>query len=227
MNYSKRIVCLANSRKFLGRCVAGRQVVEGRYGDWIRPVSARPSAEVSLDERRYENGADPCILDVIEIPMIGPVPKMHQTENHMFADGYWAKVGKIGWKDLPAIVENPTTLWTNGASTYNGTNDKVSQALAARLTNSLYLIGPLNISVQVQTEGGVFGSAKRRIRADFRYNGAPYNFIVTDPEAERYFLAQKNGVYPLDDVYLCVSLPEPFDGNCYKLVATIISEEGF
>ena len=37
----KRIVCLANSRKRGGRCVAGKELLaDGRAGGWIRPVSA-------------------------------------------------------------------------------------------------------------------------------------------------------------------------------------------
>lgn len=59
MNFVKRIVCLANSRKQSGRCIAGKEVLENGYGHWIRPVSARPSAEVSEEERRYDISIHP------------------------------------------------------------------------------------------------------------------------------------------------------------------------
>lgn len=92
MNYSKRIVCLADSKKPGGRCIAGKEVVQDAYGGWIRPVSVRPSAEINLEERQYENGREPQIPDVIEIPMLAPVPRVHQTENHMIdAESYWTK----------------------------------------------------------------------------------------------------------------------------------------
>ena len=42
----KRIVCLANSRKMHGRCVAGREWRDGLAGQWIRPVSNREQQEV-------------------------------------------------------------------------------------------------------------------------------------------------------------------------------------
>lgn len=228
MPYTKKIVCLANSRKPSGRCLAGREILNNAYVGWVRPVSARPSAEISLEERRYENGSDPQILDVIQIQMIGAVPRVHQTENHMIdAAVYWSRIGAIGWNDLAALAERPAALWINGDSTYHGTNDRVNHQLAPQLQNSLYLIRPEAVNVQVQTEGGVFGPAKRRVRSDFRYNGVGYNFIVTDPVAEQVFLARDNGVYPLNNVYLCVSLTEPYDGDhcCHKLVATIIGEE--
>ncbi len=228
MNYTRKIVCLANSRKPGGRCVAGREVLENAYGGWIRPVSVRPSAEISLEERRYENGQDPQILDVVNIPMLAPVPRVHQTENHMIdAEKYWTKERVLKWADLPSLVERPTLLWLNETSTYHGTNDCVSQTDAARLSSSLYLIRPETLNVHVQVEGGMFGPSKRRVRADFRYNGTRYNFIVTDPIAEQAFLPRDEGVFPVNNVYLCVSLTEAYegDGRCHKLVATIISEQ--
>jgi hypothetical protein len=152
-------------------------VHENAYGCWIRPVSVRPSAEISLEERRYENGRDPQILDVINIPMIAPVPRVHQTENHMIdAEQYWTKEAALTWADLPSLVERPGSLWLNGTSTYHGTNDCIAQIHAAQLTSSLFLIRPESLNVQVRTEGGMFGRLKRRVRADFRYNGTGVQF---------------------------------------------------
>ena len=89
------------------------------------------------------------------------------------------------------------------------------------------MIEPTSLNVVVQVEGGMFGPAKRRVRADFEYNSTGYRFMVTDPIAEKAFLGDNDGVFPVLDAYLCISLTEPFegDGKCHKLVATIFTEE--
>jgi len=77
----KRIVCLANSRKLNGRCIAGKELLGGRSVGWIRPVSAREHEEVSEYERQYEDGSDPQVLDIIDVSLLDPRPKSYQQEN--------------------------------------------------------------------------------------------------------------------------------------------------
>jgi hypothetical protein len=108
---SKNIVCLATSRKPGGRCVAGKEALADGYGSWIRTVSSRLSAEIELTERQYEDGTEPKLLDIIRIPMIGAMPRVHQTENRMIdAAYYWKKTGTVAWDDLDELLDAPTTL---------------------------------------------------------------------------------------------------------------------
>ena len=225
--YIEQIVCLANSRKNSGRCIAGKEVLLHGYGSWIRPVSARPSGEVSEEERRFENGEDPRVLDIIDVPLIVAVPMLHQTENHIIAsDCYWTKKGRLPWDEVKHLIDTPASLWSNGDSTYYGVNDRVTVEQAATMTYSLLLIEPENPNISVQTEGAEFGNPRRRVRANFTYQGVQYRLIVTDPVAERAFLAKPDGRYPLITTYLCVSLGEAHtDGYCYKLVAAVINQQ--
>ena len=135
MGYKKRIVCLANSFKPpAGRCFAGREVLENGFGNWIRPVSARPTGEVLLHEYRYENQTTPKLLDVIEIPLLNPDPRHHQTENHVIDEGRWAKVDTLSFGSLEKLQDKPATLWINSDHTKgDGYFDCISHAEGFRV----------------------------------------------------------------------------------------------
>ena len=208
MGYDKTILCLANSRRQQGRCIAGKEVVANGYGEWIRPVSAGDTDETSEEERRYEDGQDPTILDIIRIPMLEHSPRTYQSENHVIDDQYyWERIGQAGWDDaIDALDKVPGPLWHNGESTWHGSNDKVPEAIADQLSSSLCLIRPEGTMVHVAREGGDFGPRRRRVRASFILNGFHYNFVVTDPIIERQYLAQQDGLYPVEYAILCLSL---------------------
>ena len=225
VNYRKEIVCLANSRKTAGRCVAGIEHTTDGWGDWIRPVSARPTEEISAEERHYENGLDPVLLDTISIPFLEARPHGAQQENHLIdADYYWEKTGNIEWCDLEDLVDEVEgPLWLNGACSYNGLNDQIPEDQASQLENSLVLVRPDTLEIAVRLEG-YQSPQKRKVRACFSLNGHQYRLMVTDPVVTSEYLQQENGTYTLiaEDVYMCVSIGEPFHGYCYKLVASII-----
>jgi hypothetical protein len=224
VSISKRIVCLANSRKLQGRCVAGRELQNEGPGPWIRPVSDRPSEEVSEEERRYQDGSDPKILDVIDVPLIAARPKGYQQENWLLdPQTYWVKRGRSRWEDLAALQDRAGPLWLNGFSSYNGVNDRIPLTQAMELMSSLKLIHVNNLSIRVFAPGEAFRNTKRRVQANFSFDRTDYALWVTDPIVERQYLAQPDADYPLRDVYLTVSIGEPYQDYCYKLVATVIT----
>ena len=226
MSYEKTIICFANSRKMSGRCVAGREFSGGTVGDWIRPVSSRGTEEVSEEERGYQDGRDPRVLDVIRIQFLEARPHGWQQENHLLDDRtYWGFLRRATWSELESAVQPLRgPLWKNGDSSYYGVNDRVSETVAQTFSSSLCLIQPSNLRLIVATEGAEFGDAPRRkVRADFSYDGEPYRIAVTDPVTTRECLAMADGEHKLNDAYLCVSLGEPWKGEAYKLVAAVIT----
>ena len=109
----KRIVCLANSRKWSGRCVAGREISAGGYpGPWVRPVSDREHEEVSEHERQYQDGSEPRVLDVIEVPVLEARPSGFQRENWLLdPNRYWQLVRRLTPSDLARFAMREATLW--------------------------------------------------------------------------------------------------------------------
>lgn len=223
MPYSKAIVCLANSWKKSGSCVAGKEISAAcDLGSWIRPVSDRPTHEISLAEQTYADGTRPALLDKIEVCLQEHVPKEYQVENHLICpDTRWIKTGTVSWSDLDtAIDECGDSLWLNGYGSTNGINDQIPYEQAKRLPDSLKLIEPDAISIVVAREG-IFG--RRAARAHFLLNGKNYVLKVTDPMASQHYCGLGNGRHVVASARLCVSLGEPFKGICYKLVAGIVT----
>lgn len=236
MRYVKKIVCLANSRKFGGYCFAGKEVLNSGYGDWVRPVSARETEEISKEEQTFADGDCPKLLDVVAVPMLEHRPQNFQQENHLVDDKtMWRKVGRVSHNELPSLLdETPGPLWVN----YGGNNDRISVVDARNFRYSLLLIKPdsLNITVDWKPYGR---RGEKQIRAKFRHNDHSYNLVVTDLVAETKYAQmstagyRKNGrdlpcQYSIPgDMHLCVSLAErPFEGKYFKLVAAIIGDAG-
>lgn len=197
------------------------------FGDWIRPVSARPTREVSDEERRYEDGTDPVILDVIDIQMSSHEPEHHQRENHVIDPTFrWVRQGHVTWRNLQAAVEHPAgPLWLNGSSSSHGLNDRVPEDQLHAFTQSLYLVQPEKLVVVVGREDSPFGPARRRVRAHFNLAKDDYWVAITDPVVEQEYLAQGDGETEVEHALLCMSLAEVFHGFAYKLAAAVITPQ--
>ncbi|MGH8533158.1 MAG: dual OB domain-containing protein [Gammaproteobacteria bacterium] len=226
MKYTKTIVCFANSRKTAGRCIAGKEWQGGKPGVWVRPVSARPTHEVSEEERRYEDGRNLQLLDIIEVPCDSHQPLPHQRENHVIDPGYYlVKQGKLIWKDIQVWLDSPNTLWGVGQGSYAGLNNRV--AIGQEDGTSLYLISVERLGLLVGRKAPEYPDSKRAVRGEFSYRGTPYRMDVTDPVVERNYLNQVDGQYDILRPVLCISLGDPYQGYFYKLIAAVLYSERF
>lgn len=220
----KRIVCLANSRKLSERCLAGKEVSHDAAYPWIRPVSNRPTQEVPLTLRRYRDGSDPALLDLIDVPLKRHEAKSYQSENWLLDAGQrWTRAGRMTWSQLSAIADDPPSLWLNGSSTAQGLNDRVATADAEQLTESLYLLRLETMQVRIYAPNAR-DEFSRRVQATFRHRGVEYRLRVTDPVIEDQYLLGDDGTHDIGRCFATVSLGEPFMGYCYKLVAAVIRE---
>lgn len=219
----KTIICLANSRKISGRCVAGREVSANGIADWIRPISGRPTHELSEYERRYQNGQDPRLLDIVTVPVVAPRPHAYQVENYLIdPHSHWIFGGRATKAQLLSCIDaGKGPLWGNNSS-YNGTNDRIDEHAAAALGESPKLIRVNDLTIQVSIEGAEFNNARRRVRGEFTRSGRSHLVSITDPLVERQYLAGKDGTFQVGEAILCVSLGDPHNGYAYMLIAGVI-----
>jgi hypothetical protein len=219
MAYLKRFVCLANSRKFSGRCVAGIEITSNGLGDWVRPISSRPSEELAIEDRRYQNGQDVKLLDIVDVRFLQARPHACQTENHVIDDEYyWVQTGAYRAVDLLPITKTKGPLWVDGHSSFSGENDRIPLAIADQQSSSLLLVSSPSVTIIVAA-----GLKKRQVRTRFRLGDTRYCLSLTDPQMEGTYLAKNDGEYDYGSrALMCVSLGEPFDGFRYKLAASLI-----
>ncbi len=218
----RKIICLANSRKYYGRCIAGKEV---NGLDWIRPISSRDNEELLLSHIKYSNGAEVGLLDIIELDLTKRKPAQYQPENWLINEKVkWEKSGFFEVNKLDKICDNPKTLWLVDKS-----NDRVPEDYWKnnQIKSSLYLIKPSSFYLKREDYDPPNGPTKKKIRAVFDYNGVQYDFRVTDVAIESTYLNKGEGEYRLNcsATYLCISLSEPFmrmGNSCFKLVASII-----
>ena len=187
---------------------------------------ARDQQEVSEYERQYEDGSDPRVLDIIDIPVLKPQPEDYQTENWLLdSKCYWEKVGSFSPLGLSALTEPPELLWIDGHSTYHGRNDKIPTESAGSVSSSLRLIRVAELELDVFMPGEAFGNTKRRVQGRFVHAGQEYALWATDPGYERRYLAKLDGTYRIGECHLTISLGEPYQGAFYKLIAAIIEPD--
>ncbi len=228
MPMTKRIVCLANSRKLSGRCIAGRELVDNFPGDWIRPISTPGHPEIPERKCQYENGSDLRLLDIVDIPLQKHQPWDHQQENWLLdpQDG-WIKVDEYSWNDLQKLSEIGGTLWQNGyhTRTTKGYNNQIPLDQAKKETCSLKLIHVNKLSLHVYAPYKDYGKPEeRRVQGKFHFSDNYYSIRVTDPDIEEAYLKREDGDYNLGECYLTISLGNPFNGFCHKLIAAVMEK---
>ena len=231
MSYKKTIVCLANSRKYQGRCVAGLEWRYSKPGVWVRPVSGMEKG-ILVYERfcGNANGRDPRLLDLIEIEFLVPQPHAFQQENHRIDPRLrWTFRGTVKPEQLlSAVVKVRGPLWVNAGSSKKGMNDVVPESAALQLESSLMLVQPEELVVRLTVEEVAFGEPKRRMRGEFWLDGCRYIFSVTDCRLEEQMAKCESGYEKrFRKPLLCLSVSEVLASQraCYKLIAGVVSTQ--
>lgn len=222
--HTATFVCLANSRKNSGRCLAGKAFVNGSYSKWIRPVTEHSHEELHTHEHCLQTGEDSSILDILEIRLLEPKKKQHQQENWLMDVSVpLKKQGTLSLEEAYRIIDTPSNLWGIGSSTKSGLNNSVPESKIQEFSTSLYLIEVKNFNLQIIEES--FTYTRKVMVGNFSYNGIDYKLKITDPEFEHKFIDRPLGDYVIERTLLTISLGGNFNGSYYKLIAGIIPIE--
>jgi hypothetical protein len=216
---NETLVCFANSQKLGGRCLAGKIYTDGKFSEWIRPISARETEELSRSEIQMSNGTVPAILDLISVPLLAHKPSNLQRENWLIDTS--AKISKIGQlAPMAAVgaVDDVKILWNLGSNSVNGLNDKAIPENLTNIQSSLYLIRVSSLKIVIHDEYG-----RRAHRGSFSHSGNNYVLKITDLVLEQSFKDHPYGTYTYNECLLTLSLAEKlWYGFHYKLIAGVI-----
>lgn len=208
------MLCLANSYKCGGRCIAGIEVTLSDEGysivrdvngapKWVRPVSHRPAGEVPKSDALNIR-----VLSVVKIASFEYAGQYSHSE-----DVYYQSLSVLGnVRPTHSVLNNCVDRFH---SPIFGNRGKA-------LTPECFQTGDYSLML-VYAENPEIYIDKRytpKPRMRFVHDGSNYDFPITDP----VYLDKINTGYigVLTDVYLVLSLGVLHDGWHSKLVAAII-----
>ncbi len=210
-----QLICLANSWRPGGRCIAG---IDRATGAWIRPVppdtDAIPEARCTVGETAL------ALLDVFNVDVAPPAETPpYQRENRVLRRWNWVVCGRVSAADLEPYIDDSAPIFHNTMDRVVGV---VLDQLPSRDWKSLQLVRPRQLRFERAAHD------PRRWRARFRDKANnEYLLKLTDPEATRRLEAGER-ISP--HCLLTLSLTRPWTGNdpsglkiCYKIVAAVIT----
>jgi hypothetical protein len=210
-----RLICLANSRRDGGRCIAGIDMATGR---WIRPIP--PKGGAIQEEKTFLSGNLITPLDIIELELDAPnFNTRYQCENQTVRNWHWRLVDKVKPADVVKYcIKSGRVLFSNSKIVDPADMEK----LQPEKWTSLELIHATNVRFEPDPRKTIRWQAKF---SSGRY-GLPYCLTITDPEIT-IRLNRKEKIKP--ECLLTVSLTEPIEFKeykkpplCYKLAAAVI-----
>ncbi len=201
-----KIVCLANSYKEGGRCIAG---IDLDTSEWVRPVSNQAGGTLPADDVSSIS-----ILDVVEVSLGGDAPDEGcQPENRLIC-GNWKKIGKMEPKDLLDYCEDDRVILHNSEKSIPIEDFRT---LPRERWKSLQLVRQTNATFKYTDwlEG-------RKYKARLWLSGVKsLDLPITDPNIR---CRLNNNEKISRNCIITVSLATPWkkDNKCYKVVAGVI-----
>jgi hypothetical protein len=107
--YTRNLVILANSVKYTGHCIAGKDL---DTGEWIRLINSQPRPFFDIDlEKLYGDPAGPSLLSCVKIPFQEKVPLYYQPENELITGDPWEKMSDYPKEKLALLEDTQYPCW--------------------------------------------------------------------------------------------------------------------
>ena len=232
------IICLANSSKPGGRCIAG---LKTDSSGWFRPVSSIGNGALSWRNYSLDNGNEPQLFDIVRVSCSAHCSKCHQPENWVINGQSWEFVG------LPSLEQIRKLL--NPEVNKNSASPKLFGNLDRKICYSTFKQNPALSSLAIIKPYGLEWIVERfenekKYKAKFLLGGFEYKLPVTDPIWKKHLSSLDENKYSSEQVIeelelknfdpnnflLTISLGEPFPSDavegeqfCYKLIAAVIN----
>ena len=215
----KYFVCLANSYKRGGRCLAGIEIAYSQEGQWeiVRnengtPHWIRPIADTTYGEIPYHVANNIKLLSVVKLTDIEACPECTHSENVHYSQ---IEVSPLSYSS----EQNVLNLFVDNVhqSVFGNRGKAVSADMVPGLNYSLMLIHAENVLVYVDEN-----REKAKNRMKFNYFGAEYGLPITDPAFLEMFRSRPEHIAIIPGVFLTLSLGLEYEGWHHKLVAGVI-----
>lgn len=222
----KLFICLANSKKFTQRCIAGIELAKSLHESskyqiakqenkpaWIRPVSSSEKGEVALQLVEHIK-----LLDIVEINVISSAAQGYQSENVLFNNQPLKVVDKISEADKTESLIDKLLTKKDSFALFGNTGNSVHINDIGQLNYSLVFIKPNNVHIYqaINIKGNP------QIRACFFYGTSMYNLPITDIDFEEKYNRNPNVLQAFQHIYFTISLGIEFKEQHYKLIAGIL-----
>lgn len=214
------LICLANSRKHGGRCVAGLKT-DG--SGWLRPIGTSPDGVLNPLDYKLNDGSEAVPLDVIRVGIKAPHPSPHQPENSTIDGTTWTLLSRPLGSELVSVLQ---IALGSGPELLCGTSDRVPFERLEKqpASSSLALIAPSTLILYYHQSPTGRPKVRGRFPLGPSENPCHYDLGVTDYQWESIVLRQGPQTLAQSErrFFLIVSMGEPFNGYCFKLIATIL-----
>jgi len=188
-------------------------------------VGPSSTGELYLRHYRLQDGSEPQLLDLVEVDLDRSAPETHQPENFLISGNRWRLIERPASRRYLRLLESHLVQEPKLFGNYS---DRVASDTFTDnpAECSLVLVQPENLRWNIDEFEG-----RRKTRAFFKLGVRHYDLAITDLLWKRRLRHLSVGTHALTEaglegderILLTISLEEPFEGYCYKLVAAVIT----